>query len=120
MPEIEPFTIHVPDRELADLHTRLARVRLPEAETVSDATQGIELARLTALLGAWREHDWRAREIRWNTIPHHRTRIDGLDIGFWHVRSPERTALPLILTHGWPGSPLQFEKVIGPLSDPVA
>ncbi|MFD6066194.1 epoxide hydrolase family protein [Amycolatopsis lurida] len=120
MPEIEPFTIHVPDRELADLHARLARVRLPEAETVSDATQGIELARLTALLRAWREHDWRAREIRWNTLPHYRTRIDGLDIGFWHVRSPERTALPLILTHGWPGSILEFEKVIRPLSDPVA
>ncbi|KFU81927.1 Pimeloyl-ACP methyl ester carboxylesterase [Amycolatopsis lurida] len=120
MPEIEPFTIHVPDRELADLHARLARVRLPEAETVSDATQGIELARLTALLRAWREHDWRAREIRWNTLPHYRARIDCLDIGFWHVRSPERTARPLILTHGWPGSILEFEKVIRPLTDPVA
>ncbi|MFJ8911152.1 epoxide hydrolase N-terminal domain-containing protein [Amycolatopsis sp. NPDC102389] len=76
MPEIEPFTIHVPDRELADLHARLARVRLPEPETVPDATQGIELNRLTALLEAWREHDWRAREIRWNTIPHYRARLD--------------------------------------------
>jgi len=120
VPDIEPFTIHVPDRELADLHARLARVRLPEPETVPDATQGIELSRLTALLQAWREHDWRAREIRWNTLPHHRARIDGLDIGFWHVRSAERTALPLILTHGWPGSILEFEKVIRPLTEPVS
>ncbi|MFD5250056.1 epoxide hydrolase N-terminal domain-containing protein [Amycolatopsis sp. NPDC058340] len=101
MPDIEPFPVRVPDRELADLHTRLAKVRLPEPETVPDATQGIELDRLTALLQTWREHDWRAREIRWNTQPHHRARTDGLDIGFWHVRSAEPTALPLILTHGW-------------------
>jgi len=120
VPDIEPFTIRVPDRELADLHARLARVRLPEPETVSDATQGIELARLTTLLQAWRDHDWRAREIQWNTIPHYRARLDGLEIAFWHVRSPEPAALPLLLTHGWPGSILEFEKVIGPLADPVA
>ncbi|EMD24690.1 epoxide hydrolase family protein [Amycolatopsis azurea] len=120
MPDIEPFTIRVPDRELADLHARLARVRLPEPETVSDATQGIELARLTTLLQAWRDHDWRAREIQWNTIPHYRARLDGLEIAFWHVRSPEPAALPLLLTHGWPGSILEFGKVIGPLADPVA
>ncbi|MFI9455178.1 epoxide hydrolase [Amycolatopsis sp. NPDC052450] len=80
----------------------------------------MELSRLTALLQAWREHDWRAREIHWNTLPHYRLRLDGLDIAFWHVRSPERTALPLILTHGRPGLILEFEKVIGALSDPVA
>ncbi|MFK0251141.1 epoxide hydrolase family protein [Amycolatopsis azurea] len=120
MPDIEPFTIRVPDRELADLHARLARVRLPEPETVSDASQGIELARLTTLLQAWRDHDWRARESQWNTIPHYRARLDGLEIAFWHVRSPEPAALPLLLTHGWPGSILEFEKVIGPLADPVA
>ncbi|MCO5993853.1 epoxide hydrolase family protein [Actinoallomurus rhizosphaericola] len=119
-PEIEPFAVHIPDHDLADLRVRLDRVRLPEPETVPDATQGIELQRLTALLDAWREHDWRAREAQWNAIPHYRARLNGLGIAFWHVRSPEPTALPLLMTHGWPGSVLEFENVIGPLSDPVA
>ncbi|WP_245679183.1 epoxide hydrolase family protein [Actinomadura hibisca] len=120
VPEIQPFAVHVPDHDLADLRARLERVRLPEPETVPDATQGIGLRHLTTLLDAWRQHDWRAREARWNAIPHYRARLDGLRIAFWHVRSPEPTALPLLLTHGWPGSVLEFEKVIGPLSDPVA
>lgn len=119
-PGIEPFTVHVPDHDLADLRARLDRVRLPEPETVPDASQGIKLRQLTTLLDAWREHDWRARESRWNAIPHYRVRLDGLGIAFWHVRSPEPTALPLLLTHGWPGSVLEFEDVLGPLSDPVA
>ncbi len=68
----------------------------------------------------WRRHDWRALERRWNAIPHFKARLDGLDIAFWHVRSPEPDALPLVLTHGWPGSVLEFEDVIGPLTDPVA
>ncbi|WP_158883375.1 epoxide hydrolase family protein [Amycolatopsis anabasis] len=120
MPEIEPFAPHVPEHELADLRARLERVRLPEPETVPDATQGIELRRLTALLDAWRQHDWRASEARWNAIPHYRVSLDGLGIAFWHVRSPEPAALPLLMTHGWPGSVLEFENVLGPLSDPVA
>ncbi|MFC4080395.1 epoxide hydrolase family protein [Amycolatopsis samaneae] len=119
-PEIEPFPIHIAERDLADLRARLERTRLPEPETVSDASQGIDLRRLTTLLDAWREHDWRATEARWNAIPHYRVRLDGLGIAFWHVRSPEPTALPLLLTHGWPGSVLEFEDVLGPLSDPVA
>ncbi|MEV1003857.1 epoxide hydrolase family protein [Nonomuraea sp. NPDC050202] len=118
--EIEPYPIHVPGRDLADLRARLDRVRLPERETVPDATQGIELDRLGTLLDAWRQHDWRATEARWNTIPHYRASLDGLRIAFWHVRSPEPAALPLVLTHGWPGSVLEFENVIGPLTDPVA
>ncbi|OXM66384.1 MULTISPECIES: epoxide hydrolase family protein [Amycolatopsis] len=114
----EPFAIHVAEADLADLRARLDRVRLPEPET--DPAQGIELRRLTALIEAWRRHDWRATEARWNAIPHYRVRLDGLGIAFWHVRSPEPAALPLLLTHGWPGSVLEFEDVLGPLSDPVA
>ncbi|MEU6038793.1 epoxide hydrolase family protein [Actinomadura sp. NPDC047616] len=120
MTEIEPFTIHVPDEDLADLRARLERTRLPEPETVPDPSQGIELHRMSALLDAWRHYDWRKREEQWNAIPQYRAHIDGLRIAFWHVRSPEPTALPLLLTHGWPGSVFEFEDVLGPLSDPVA
>jgi epoxide hydrolase len=115
---IEPFPIHIPDDELADLRARLDRVRLPEPPT--DPSQGIGLDRLVALLEVWSRHDWRDLERRWNAIPHFRSRLDGLDIAFWHVRSPEPGALPLVLTHGWPGSVLEFEDVIGPLTDPIA
>ncbi|MEU2787382.1 epoxide hydrolase [Streptomyces sp. NPDC007100] len=117
---IEPYPVRIPDRELTLLRARLDEVRLPEPETVPDATQGIGLDRLRELLTTWRQHDWRATEARWNAIPHYRARLDGLDIAFWHVRSPEPTALPLVLTHGWPGSVLEFENVLGPLTDPVA
>ncbi|MFI1919870.1 epoxide hydrolase family protein [Nocardia sp. NPDC020380] len=120
MTEIERFPVSIPERDLKDLHERLDRVRLPEAETVPDGTQGIGLERLQSLLGAWRLHDWRSVEKRWNALPHFRTRLDGLNIAFWHVRSPEPDAFPLILTHGWPGSVLEFESIIGPLTDPVA
>ncbi|MGV9294759.1 epoxide hydrolase family protein [Amycolatopsis sp. NPDC003676] len=115
-----PAPIRVAEEDLADLRTRLDRVRLPEHETVPDAAQGIPLAQLAKLLTAWREHDWHARQEQWNAIPHYRAVVDGLGIAFWHVRSPEPKALPLVLTHGWPGSILEFENVIGPLSDPVA
>jgi pimeloyl-ACP methyl ester carboxylesterase len=118
--EIEPFPVSIPERALEDLRERLDRVRLPEAETVGDGTQGIGLTRLQSLLDAWRQHDWRSLEKRWNAIPHYRTRLDGLNIAFWQVRSPEPNAFPLLLTHGWPGSVLEFENVIGPLTDPVA
>ncbi|MFI9402233.1 epoxide hydrolase family protein [Nocardia sp. NPDC052316] len=120
MPHVERYTVHIDAHELADLRTRLDRVRLPERETVPDAAQGFELARLMTLLDAWRAHDWRAAEARWNAIPLYRVVLDGLGIAFWHVRSPEPAALPLVLTHGWPGSMLEFEQVLGPLSDPVA
>jgi epoxide hydrolase len=120
MPEISPFPISIPERDLSDLRTRLDLTRLPEPETVPDATQGIELDRLKVLLDAWRQHDWRGLEERWNAIPHYRTHLDGLNIAFWHLRSPEPTAIPLVLTHGWPGSVLEFEKILGPLTDPVA
>ena len=119
-PGIEPFPVSIPERALEDLRGRLDRVRLPEAETAQDGTQGVGLQRLRSLLDAWREHDWRSLEKRWNAIPHYRTGLDGLSIAFWHVRSPEPDAFPLVLTHGWPGSVLEFESVIGPLTDPVA
>ncbi len=117
---IEPFPIHIPAAELAALRSRLAGTRLPDRETVPDASQGLELDRLTALLKAWDAHDWPALEERWNAIGHFRAELDGLHIAFWHVRSPEPDAIPLILTHGWPGSVLEFESLIGPLTDPVA
>lgn len=118
--DIEPFTIAIPDAALTDLHARLDQVRLPEQETVNDASQGLRLEQMHALLQQWRKHDWRAREEQWNAIPQYRTVIDGLGFVFWHVRSPEPAATPLLLTHGWPGSVLEFEQVLGPLSDPVA
>lgn len=120
MLEIEPFPVQIPEQELVDLRTRFDLLRLPEPETVPDGTQGLRLDRLEALLAVWRSHDWRALEGRWNSIPHFRARVDGLRIAFWHVRSPEPTAVPLVLTHGWPGSVLEFETILGPLTDPVA
>jgi pimeloyl-ACP methyl ester carboxylesterase len=120
MLQIVPFPISIPEQALTELHRRLDLTRLPEPETVSDATQGMQLDRLTTLLSAWRQHDWRGVEARWNAIPHYKTQLSDLNIAFWHLRSPEPTAIPLLLTHGWPGSVLEFEKILGPLTDPVA
>ena len=118
---IEPFTLHVPDEDLADLRRRLAAVRWPAGETVTDTSQGPTRDKLAALVAHWRDkYDWRACEAALNGLGQHRTTIDGLDIDFLHVRSAEPGALPLIMTHGWPGSVLEFRKVIGPLTDPVA
>ncbi|MEP6622972.1 MAG: epoxide hydrolase family protein [Acidimicrobiia bacterium] len=119
--EIVASPIAVPDSELADLRDRLARTRWPEAETVDDWSQGIPLAYARELCEYWaHEYDWRATEARLNAFGPHRTELDGLGIQFLHVRSPERDALPLVMTHGWPGSIVEFHKVIGPLTDPVA
>ena len=118
---MEPFEIHVPDSVLSDLSERLARTRWPEAETVSDWSQGIPLAYVQELCEYWREgYDWRAVEARINAMPQFVTAIDGVAIHFLHVRSPQEDARPLVLTHGWPGSIVEFLKVIGPLSDPTA
>jgi epoxide hydrolase len=117
---ITPFLIDVPDAELADLRRRLRQTRWPEPEPVSGWSQGVPLAYLRDLCGYWAdEYDWRATEARLNGLPQFRTVIDGLTIHFIHVRSPRPDALPLILTHGWPGSVVEFSKVIGPLSDPA-
>ena len=118
---ITPVHLSVTDAELADLHDRLSRVRWPEGRTVTDTSQGPTPEKLRALTDYWRDHyDWRRCESELNGLGQFRTTIDGLDIDFLHIRSPEPDALPLLMTHGWPGSVLEFRKVIGPLTDPVA
>jgi pimeloyl-ACP methyl ester carboxylesterase len=119
--DITPFTIRVPEADLRDLRDRLERTRWPERETVEDWSQGVPLAYLQDLCQYWAaEYDWRATEARLNALPQFRTVIDGLGIHFLHVRSPHADALPLVITHGWPGSVVEFLKVIGPLTDPTA
>jgi pimeloyl-ACP methyl ester carboxylesterase len=117
---IAPFLIDVPEADLADLRRRLRQTRWPEPEPVSDWSQGVPLAYLRDLCGYWADgYDWRAVEARLNALPLFQTVIDGVNIVFAHVRSPHSGALPLIMTHGWPGSIVEFLKVIGPLSDPA-
>ncbi|MDL4813429.1 epoxide hydrolase family protein [Actinomadura opuntiae] len=119
--EVTPFHLDVPESDLADLRERLARTRWPEEATVDDWSQGVPLGYLRELCRYWaEEYDWRATERRLNALPQFRTSIDGLGIHFVHVRSPHEAALPLVLTHGWPGSVVEFLKVIGPLTDPTA
>jgi epoxide hydrolase len=119
--QVEPFTIEATDAQLEDLAERLRRVRWPDPETVDDTSQGLPLAWLRELCDHWaRDYEWRAREERLNAWPQFRTEIDGLRIHFLHVRSPEPDATPLLMTHGWPGSIVEFTKVLGPLTDPRA
>jgi pimeloyl-ACP methyl ester carboxylesterase len=119
--EINEFRIEIPDADLRDLRERLDRIRWPEDETVEDWSQGVPLAYLRELCGYWAaEYNWRATEARLNALPQYRTEIDGLGIHFIHQRSPHPDALPLVITHGWPGSIVEFMKVIGPLADPTA
>ncbi|GGC75268.1 multidrug MFS transporter [Chelatococcus reniformis] len=118
---IRPYRIAIPDDAIVDLRRRLAATRWPDRETVGDGSQGVRLAALQDLTRYWMtDYDWRKVEARLNALPMFVTEIDGLDIHFIHVRSPHRNALPLIMTHGWPGSILEFLKVIGPLTDPTA
>lgn len=118
---IEPFELSVPEADLTDLRERLRTTRWPDRETVPDTSQGPRLATLQSLAAYWRDgYDWRACERELNAFGQFRTTIDGLDIHFLHVRSPEPDALPLLMAHGWPGSVLEFRKVIGPLTDPAA
>ena len=118
---IRPFQIHFPEDDLADLRRRLKATRWPERETVNDTTQGVRLATIQALARYWtEEHDWRKIEAQLNGLPNFTTEIDGLDIHFIHVRSKHPNALPIIITHGWPGSVIEQLKVIGPLTDPTA
>jgi pimeloyl-ACP methyl ester carboxylesterase len=119
--EIQPFRIDVPATEIDDLKARLGRTRWPEAEPVGDWSQGVPLAYLQDLARHWAEsYDWSARQERLNSFDQFKTEIDGLGIHFIHVRSPHPDALPLVLTHGWPGSIVEFLDVIGPLTDPTA
>ncbi len=118
---IEPFRIAATDAQLDDLKRRLALTRWPERECVDDWTQGIPLAYVQQLCEYWRDkYDWRAREARLNRFQQFRTTIDGLGIHFIHARSPHPEAMPLIITHGWPGSIVEFHKVIEPLTNPTA
>jgi epoxide hydrolase len=118
---IEPFTVGVDGAALDDLRDRLRRTRWPDRETVGDWSQGVPLGYLQDLCGYWASgYDWRATEARINQIPQFMTRIDDLELHFLHLRSPHPDAIPLILTHGWPGSFFEFERVLGPLADPPA
>jgi pimeloyl-ACP methyl ester carboxylesterase len=118
---IRPFHVHVPDADLTDLHRRIASTRWPDKETVPDDSQGIPLAKVKALVEYWgKGYDWRKFEARMNQLPQFVTTIDGEEIYFIHVRSKNPKALPLILTHGWPGSPIEFLKTIDPLVNPTA
>jgi len=119
--EIRPFRVNVPDEALADLRKRLSATRWPEKETVSDRSQGVQLAKLQELVRYWgTDYDWRKVEAKLNALPQFITTIDGLDIHFIHVRSRHPNALPVIITHGWPGSVMEQLKIIGPLTDPTA
>ena len=118
---IVPYPFSFPDSALDDLRDRLSRARWPERETVDDWSQGVPLRRMQALCEYWRnDYDWRASEARVNALDPSMTRIDGLDIHFLHLRSPEPDAIPLIMTHGWPGSIFEFLKVAPLLADPRA
>ncbi len=118
---IRPFQFHATDEQLADLRRRVVATKWPEQETVSDATQGVQLATMKALARYWaNDYDWRKVEAKLNALPQFVTTIDGLDIHFIQVRSKNSNALPIIITHGWPGSIIEQLKIIGPLTDPVA
>lgn len=120
-PAIVPYPISVPDAELDDLRDRITQVRWADTETVSDDSQGLPLAQLEHLLDVWGTgYDWRVAERRWNSLGSARIRIDGLPIHFLHLRSPHPQALPLLLTHGWPRSFVEFVDLLGPLTDPTS
>ena len=120
-PDIRPFHVSFPDIELAELRRRVKATRWPDRETVADASQGVQLATMQKLAAYWAtEHDWRKVEARLNALPNFMTTIDGLDIHFIHVRSKHDDALPVIITHGWPGSVIEQLKIIDPLTNPTA
>jgi len=117
---IRPFKVNIPQSALDDVRMRLKATRWPDQETVPDDSQGAQRAKLQELVRYWAtDYDWRNAEARLNALPQFKTRIDGLDIHFIHVRSPHRNAMPLIIAHGWPGSVFEQIKLIGPLTDPV-
>jgi pimeloyl-ACP methyl ester carboxylesterase len=119
--EIRPFHFKATDEQLADLRRRIVATQWPERETVDDATQGVQLATMQKLARYWAtDYDWRKCEAKLSAIPQFVTTIDGVDIHFIHVRSKNPNALPIIITHGWPGSIIEQLKIIGPLTDPVA
>jgi pimeloyl-ACP methyl ester carboxylesterase len=119
--EIRPFRVDMPDEAIADLRRRIAAVRWPSRELVTDRSQGVQLATIQELARYWAtDYDWRVCEARLNGLPQFTTEIDGVNIHFIHVKSPQADALPLIMTHGWPGSVIELLETIGPLTDPTA
>ena len=118
---VRPFTVEFPDEALADLWRRISATRLPNKELVDDRSQGVQLATIQALARYWTtEYDWRKCEARLNALTQFKTEIDGVDIHFIHVKSRHKNAMPVIITHGWPGSVIELLEVIGPLTDPTA
>src|SRR5262249_33936861 len=118
---IRPFHVNVPEAQLTELRRRINATQWPEQETVPDASQGVQLATMQALARYWAtQYDWRMVEARMNALPQFITEIDGLDIHFIHVRSKHPKALPVIVTHGWPGSIVEQLKIIDPLTNPTA
>src|SRR5262245_29223142 len=116
---IRPFRVKVAEAELTDLRKRIKETKWPDRETVTDASQGVQLATMQALARYWaNDYDWRKIETKLNSYPQYITEIDGLDIHFIHVRSKHESALPVIVTHGWPGSIIEQIKIIDPLADP--
>jgi pimeloyl-ACP methyl ester carboxylesterase len=118
---MRPFRVDIPEEQLVDLRRRIATTRWPDRETVTDETQGVQLAALQEIVQYWaKDYDWRKAEAKLNALPQFITEIDGLDIHFIHVRSTHENALPLIVTHGWPGSVIEQLKIIDPLTNPTA
>jgi pimeloyl-ACP methyl ester carboxylesterase len=119
--DVRPFHVEIPEEELADLRRRIEATRWPSKELVADRSQGVQLATLQALARYWTsEYDWRKCEARLNALPQFTTQIDGVEIHFIHIRSRHEDALPLIMTHGWPGSVVELLETVGPLTDPTA
>jgi pimeloyl-ACP methyl ester carboxylesterase len=119
--EIRPFHVEIPEEQMDDLRRRIAATRWPSKELVEDRSQGVQLATLQELARYWAtDHDWRTAEAKLNALPQFTTEIDGVDIHFIHVKSAHDNALPLIMTHGWPGSVLELLDTVGPLTDPTA
>ena len=119
--EIRTFNVDIPEEELTELRRRIAAARWPTKELVADRSQGVQLATLQELARYWgTDYDWRKTEAKLNALPQFTTEIDGLDIHFIHVHSQHENALPLIITHGWPGSVIELLEVVGPLTDPTA
>jgi pimeloyl-ACP methyl ester carboxylesterase len=119
--EVRPFRVDIPDEALQNLRRRIAETRWPSKELVKDGSQGVQLATVQALCRYWAsDYDWRKAEAKLNALPQFKTEIDGIDIHFIHVKSRHKNALPLIITHGWPGSVIELLEVVGPLTDPTA
>ena len=117
--EIRPFDVDIPEEALDDLRRRIAATRWPSRELVADRSQGVQSATIQELARYWTtDYDWRKCEARLNALPQFTTEIDGVDIHFIHVRSPHEDAMPLIMTHGWPGSVVELLDTVGPLTDP--